>query len=61
MEMRYFEEREISEEREREKEKEESLVLEPVERFSSDAAVGKSEDLVVRTPNPVSVFKDVVF
>ncbi|KAI0494209.1 hypothetical protein KFK09_024340 [Dendrobium nobile] len=46
--MRYFEEREISEEREREKEKEKSWFSETAERFSSDAAVGKSEDLVVR-------------
>ncbi|KAI0492508.1 hypothetical protein KFK09_026781 [Dendrobium nobile] len=46
--MRYFEEREISEEREREKEKEKSWFSETAEHFSSDAAVGKSEDLVVR-------------
>ncbi|KAI0520021.1 hypothetical protein KFK09_007486 [Dendrobium nobile] len=32
--------------REREREKEKSLVLEAADRFSSDAAVGKSEDLV---------------
>ncbi|KAI0497675.1 hypothetical protein KFK09_020908 [Dendrobium nobile] len=50
-----FEEREnlfiktkISEEREREKEKEKSWFSEAAERFSSDAAVGESVDLVVR-------------
>ncbi|KAI0491837.1 hypothetical protein KFK09_026098 [Dendrobium nobile] len=60
MEMRYFEEIEISEEREREKEKEKSSISRPAERFSSFVAVGWFVYLAVRTPNPVSVFEDIV-